>query len=130
MLLDDILVAAYYKQIVGATLGADGIWIFPCKAQLRDIRLGLGSVGKAIVPGRLINFRSYSQAPDCRPSSEMALLVAIADFPFLTVCEGSLQNSTSIVAAGGSACLGQVFMQAQFVVFHEGNRRLGSAPRV
>lgn len=101
LLLPDTIVAAYYKQVRGASF--DRYWggiLFPCLSALPDFAFGYGTY-RGVVPGRYINYGHINA----------------------TTCYGGIQGSVGI----GFSIFGDMILKAQFVVFDLGNKRIGWA---
>jgi Eukaryotic aspartyl protease len=65
--LNDMLVSAYYGQVLGATLDPTlNLWTFPCSAALPSLSLRFGS-WDAVVPGYYLNASAISA--DCKWST-------------------------------------------------------------
>ncbi|OTB05131.1 hypothetical protein M426DRAFT_10974 [Hypoxylon sp. CI-4A] len=109
MLLPQEIVDAYYAQVPGSVNAVQqaGGYVFPCSATLPDYT-ALISGYQAVIPGDFIKF-----APVDGDTIEDA-----------TTCFGGIQASP---AGFGLSIYGDVFLKAQFVVFHGGNQQLGFA---
>ncbi|KAK4145531.1 aspartic peptidase domain-containing protein [Dichotomopilus funicola] len=100
---------AYYRQVKGAKEDPQaGGWTVPCKADLPDLTLHIGSY-KAVIPGELILF-----AP-----------IDTDDIKTAKTCFGGMQSSAGMPFA----IYGDVFFKAQFTVFDVENGKLAFAPK-
>lgn len=98
--MTDAVVSAYYSQVSGAQNTADG-YTFPCSATLPSLGVRIGASSYATIPGRLLNFQTYSGSS----------------------CYGALQS----VGAGSQQILGDVFFNAYYGIFDAGQPRFGFA---
>lgn len=105
LLIDNEVVAAYYRTVAGAINdAAQGGWIFPCASRLPDLTIQIEGYA-ATVPGSFIN---YAPADGTRNQ-----------------CFGGVQSA----GAGQMSILGDIFLKSQFVVFSLDGPRLGFAPK-
>lgn len=66
MLVDDVVVQAYWSQVAGANLNDKlKAVVFPCHAQLPDFHVALGASYMATIPGPLMNFSQAQGLPGC-----------------------------------------------------------------
>ncbi|KAF7561564.1 hypothetical protein G7046_g2579 [Stylonectria norvegica] len=104
ILLDDGGLSAYYNQVESATYDDDQQgYIFDCGEDLPDFKFTVGK-GSITVPGSLINYGSTGSGNDCY---------------------GGLQSNQG----AGLAILGDIALKAAYVVFDNGNLRLGWAAK-
>ena len=93
MLVDDAVARAYYAQVNGARLDrTQGLFTFPCDAELPDFHVALGPEHFATIPGQDINFDQINQGR----------------------CAGGLQSSQG----SGLQIYGLTFFKSQFTVFN------------
>ncbi|KAI1174297.1 eukaryotic aspartyl protease [Nemania sp. FL0916] len=113
LLVPEAIAVAYYAQIPGAinAVAASGGWVFPCGAgaTIPSFTALIGPY-EAVVPGEFIIF-----AP-----------VDGRSFADATTCFGGIQ---AVPKGIPFAIYGDVFLKSQFVVFDNGNRQLGFAPK-
>ena len=103
LLGSDAMVKDYYKNVQGAENDAQqGGYVFPCSASLPDFTFTVGS-GSISVPGSLIN---YAPATGSQ-------------------CFGGIQSSGGLPFA----ILGDIALKAAYVVFDQGQTRLGWAQK-
>ena len=67
VLVDDVVARGYWTQVAGARVdGGQGGWVFPCEAQLPDLKLDFGgNVG--VVGGGLMNFAQVADGSELDP---------------------------------------------------------------
>ncbi|KAL7620641.1 hypothetical protein AAE478_009636 [Parahypoxylon ruwenzoriense] len=111
LLLPQEIADAYYSQVQGAVNDVRGVggYVFPCSATLPDYTAMIGE-HQGVIPGDFINF-----APVDGDSFDTA-----------TTCFGGIQASPANFPL---AIYGDIFLKAQFVVFHGGNAELGFASK-
>ncbi|OKL57616.1 Aspartic protease pep1 [Talaromyces atroroseus] len=98
---DDLLVAAYYAQVPGATDDeAAGGYIYSCDTILPDFAIIVNGYA-ATVPGDIINFENLGDGS----------------------CYGGIQSNGGI----GFAIFGDVFLKTQYVVFDAAGPQIGFA---
>lgn len=104
LLVDDSIVRSYYRQVRSAKNDyQEGGYVFNCSEDLPDFSFEVG--GKTItIPGSLINYANV----DSR------------------TCFGGIQSSSGI----GFSIFGDIALKAAYVVFDDGNNRLGWAQKV
>jgi hypothetical protein len=91
--------------VPGATYDSNsGGYVFDCNTALPDFIFGAGSY-RGTIPGDYINYS---------PANSDG-----------TVCFGGIQSSQGI----GFSIFGDIALKAQFVVFDQGNQRLGWASK-
>ncbi|CAM1503229.1 Fc.00g080050.m01.CDS01 [Cosmosporella sp. VM-42] len=104
MLADDDLLEAYYDQVDSASYGDDEqAYVFDCDETLPDFTFTVGK-GSITVPGSLINYGTTQSGSSCY---------------------GGLQSNEG----AGLAILGDIALKAAYVVFDNGNLRLGWAAK-
>ncbi|KAK3394645.1 aspartic peptidase domain-containing protein [Podospora didyma] len=109
LLLPNSIVENYYRRVLSARYSmTDGGYVFSCNETLPDLTLNIGTY-KAVVPGDFIRF-----APTVGETFEGA-----------DSCYGGLQSQGNI----NVAIYGDVFLKAQFTVFHAGDSKVGFAPK-
>lgn len=105
LLLDDSVVADYYRQVSGAKNSNQyGGYVFPCSTKLPSFTTVIGGYN-AVVPGEYINY-----APVTDGSS---------------TCYGGIQSNSGL----GFSIFGDIFLKSQYVVFDSQGPRLGFAPQ-
>lgn len=105
LLLPDDVVAAYYRQVSGATNDQSvGGYTFDCSTQLPDFTVSIGSY-EAVVPGNLVNYAPVNQGS--------------------STCFGGIQSNSGL----GFSIFGDIFLKSQYVVFDSQGPRLGFAPQ-
>ncbi|KAL4867167.1 hypothetical protein BDV12DRAFT_171861 [Aspergillus spectabilis] len=98
MLLDQLVVDAYYAKVHGAQYVASATgYIYPCSAELPNFAIAVGSQHLATVPGSLINF------------SEVGTNTTTGE----AVCYGGIQSNQGL----DMQILGDSFLKAFYVVF-------------
>ncbi|KAL8873882.1 MAG: hypothetical protein Q9174_000711 [Haloplaca sp. 1 TL-2023] len=104
ILADDDVVRAYWSQVEGAEMDADGGVTFPCAVQLPDFHIALGPTYMATVPGELMNWQRVGRQ----------------------ICYGGMQSNRG----QGLQIYGDVLFKAQYVVFDgtPGKEAIGAAP--
>ncbi|CAF9914284.1 MAG: hypothetical protein HETSPECPRED_001940 [Heterodermia speciosa] len=102
LLVDDVLLKAYYSKVPGAKQNDAG-YVFPCSSSLPDLKMELGSEGyMATIPGELLNYQGLGGG----------------------VCYGGLQSSQGQPIQ----ILGDILFKSQFVVFDARGPSIGFAP--
>lgn len=101
LLMDPVIVQAYYDQVKGAKLADQGV-VFPCTASLPDLYIQLSPNYMGRIPGALINFQQVGDGQ----------------------CMGGLQTN----AGQHVQILGDVMFKSQFVVFEGSGPSIGFAP--
>ena len=101
LLLDEDIVAAYYKQVQGAQFSySKGGYVFPCSASLPELGIAIGDYMATITD------TVYGRVSE-------------------DLCFGGIQRNTG----DGMNILGDVFLKQVFAVFDGGNLRLGIAEK-
>ena len=100
LLMDPVIVQAYYDQVQGAKLAGQGV-VFPCTASLPDLHIQLSPTYLGKIPGALINFQPIGDGQ----------------------CMGGLQTN----AGQNVQILGDVLFKSQFVVFEGSGPSIGFA---
>ena len=85
LLLDDDIVADYWKDVEGHTSDAQGI-IFPCGVTLPDFKIDLGASYTATIAGSLINYAQATDKAGCKCSSFGQ--ISPQSSPWVSACTG------------------------------------------
>ncbi|KAG6986741.1 aspergillopepsin A-like aspartic endopeptidase [Physcia stellaris] len=101
LLVDDVLLKAYYSAVEGASSSDEG-FTFPCTSHLPDLKMQLGREFMATIPGELINYQAVGGGR----------------------CYGGLQSSQGQPIQ----ILGDILFKAVFVVFDARGPAIGFAP--
>ncbi|OJJ65017.1 hypothetical protein ASPSYDRAFT_54389 [Aspergillus sydowii CBS 593.65] len=106
MLLEQIVVDAYYEKVHGAqyATSASG-WIYPCSAELPNLSIAVGPQHLATVPGNMINF------------AEVGTNTTTGE----AVCYGGVQSNQGL----DMQILGDTFLKAFYVVFDQRGPSIG-----
>lgn len=109
MLVDPVMVEAYYSQVPSAKLNqkAGGV-VFDCGEKMPSFTVNIGGY-EAVIPGDIIRFAPLD-GNNTTPG---------------TTCFGGIQANQGL----GFAIYGDIFLKAQFTVFDAGNMRVGFAPK-